>query len=303
MKHPEKKDRRVTFFKGMMVVFLNLCLWVTPDEIVCSSPKEPLTKPIAEIISVDTGAVKINRNGETLPTEKNMELYEGDIITINRSCISLPCLSEDSKDRSKIDQSSLVTLRCLSGNLKDSPKTDPPCITLLCSPEDWKDSSEDVSSFSIKKLCSFNEQKSATQEQGKSTGLSHFLAIVSDFLFPEPVLTAPGAARKWDYLQAAIVDLVAPAATNVLTRQPHFQWLPLPGATQYELTLFDGLNTILWSQTTTETELVYPPEAPALVPGDYYFWQVKGVTTSDGEENSRRGLTRGLRGDRPVLSR
>ena len=123
-------------------------------------------------------------------------------------------------------------------------------------------------------------EKLSLPEQEKSVRLKHVLSAayvgLKSSLFPPPVLSSPGAARKWLRLtEAEVIDLVTPAATKVMTAYPQFEWVSLEGARRYELTVLDGLGRIVWKYQTTEPKINYPQNAPALVSGDYYFWQVK----------------------------
>lgn len=132
-------------------------------------------------------------------------------------------------------------------------------------------------------------------EQGKLAELKYILKAtyvgIKSSLFPQPVLSSPGAVRKWRLLkEAEIVDLLTPVATKVMIRYPHFIWLPLQGIKKYEIIIFDGLGHVLWRHETIKTEIDYPKDAPILIPGEYYFWQVKGVDESYSESDRRKNL-------------
>ncbi|MCP4403843.1 MAG: hypothetical protein GY801_41875 [bacterium] len=128
-------------------------------------------------------------------------------------------------------------------------------------------------------------------EQGTFAELKYILSAaytgMKSSIFPQPVLSSPGAARKWLRLrEAEIIDLLQPVATKVLTSSPHFKWLPLKGVKTYELTLVDGLGDVIWRHETTRTELAYPKEAPVLVPEQYYFWRVRRADETAWESHS-----------------
>lgn len=132
-------------------------------------------------------------------------------------------------------------------------------------------------------------------DQGKWAKLKYVLSAaytgITSSLFPEPVLSSPGAPRKWlRLLEAEIIDLVTPVATKVMTCYPHFKWLPLEGMRKYEITIFDGLGHVIWRHETTKPEFTYPEEAPVLIPGEYYFWQVREVDEKDSTSNLLRNL-------------
>lgn len=95
-------------------------------------------------------------------------------------------------------------------------------------------------------------------------------------LFPPPILSSPGASRKWlPFAEERIIDLVNPVATKIMTPYPCFKWLPIQGVEEYECIIFDGAGRVLWRCITNHTELTYPHEAPSLSSDEYYFWQVR----------------------------
>lgn len=127
-------------------------------------------------------------------------------------------------------------------------------------------------------------------DAGKFSELRNVLSAayvgIKSSLFPGPMLSSPGASRKWTNLrETEIVDLVMPVSTKVMTQYPHFVWLPLSGVKTYEIVVFDGLGRVVWRHKTSQTELFYPQEAPALLPEEYYFWQVTGVDGQAGERS------------------
>ncbi len=132
-------------------------------------------------------------------------------------------------------------------------------------------------------------------EQGKLAKLKYVLSAaytgMKSSLFPQPALSSPGAARKWLHLlEAEIIDLLMPVATKVITPYPRFTWRPLQGIKKYEVIISDGSGQVIWRHETTRTEFDYPQKAPALIPGEYYFWQVKGGDANYRESDPRENL-------------
>ena len=137
--------------------------------------------------------------------------------------------------------------------------------------------------------------KLSIPEPGRFDKLKYVLSAaytgMKSSLFPRPISSSPGAARKWlRLLEAEIIDLVTPVATKVMTPYPHFKWLPLQRIGKYEIVIFDGLGDVMWSHETTKIELDYPKEAPTLIPGEYYFWRVNGVDGNYRESDPRKNL-------------
>jgi hypothetical protein len=267
MKQSGKQNKRVMFIKRAIFILLIFCL--TQKENIRASSEESLGR----IRAVDKDIATIRQKDKTRKARKDKELYEEDTITINRQGCTYcpPSIWPKSRDLIK-PFSDVMNFSCTSNGIEIE-------YYILCPP---KVLSKEVSEFNIKALC-VEQSTTKVEQQEQSLVVAIYKEGASSF---DLGLTKGGAAR-WQHLQKAeIVDLVAPVATNVLTRQPRFRWLPLQGVDQYELTVFDGLSNRLWCQTTTGTELPYPhpPDAPELVPGEYYFWQVKGVAGSKEKE-------------------
>ena len=75
--------------------------------------------------------------------------------------------------------------------------------------------------------------------------------------------------------------VVSPRKTRLLDPHPALRWTAVPGVTQYRVSL-QGVD---WSTTIDgSTETVYPPDAPALVPGTVYRLIVEAGERSPTEE-------------------
>jgi hypothetical protein len=75
--------------------------------------------------------------------------------------------------------------------------------------------------------------------------------------------------------------LRAPANTMVATLNPQFHWDPVENATNYELTLRDREEHILWKGSVSGTEVSYPGDATALAWGQKYRWRVTAQRDGD----------------------
>lgn len=82
-------------------------------------------------------------------------------------------------------------------------------------------------------------------------------------------------------LRGSNILLRSPSHTNVAALQPRFRWDPVENATAYDLKLLDREERILWRQSVSSTETLYPGDALALAPGQKYWWR---VTAREGEE-------------------
>lgn len=72
---------------------------------------------------------------------------------------------------------------------------------------------------------------------------------------------------------------------------PHLEWLPIPGAVTYTMTLFDSYDNVVWSTSTTATSADYPADAPVLLEKRAYFWRLSGFGASGKPlQISRSGL-------------
>lgn len=104
-------------------------------------------------------------------------------------------------------------------------------------------------------------------------------------------------SRLWKHLLASLLPPVRPdihaasrAVIGEVNNRPHglrpvdsrerslplqFDWLPLPGAT-YTVVVLDGKGNELWqSGSLLGPPCPYPAEAPALQPGERYWWEVR----------------------------
>jgi hypothetical protein len=82
--------------------------------------------------------------------------------------------------------------------------------------------------------------------------------------------------------------VVSPRKTRLLDPHPALRWTAVPGVTQYRVSL-QGVD---WSTTIDgSTETVYPPDAPALVPGTVYRLIVEaGERSPTGEPSVGLGF-------------
>jgi hypothetical protein len=81
--------------------------------------------------------------------------------------------------------------------------------------------------------------------------------------------------------------LIAPRATIVLTAQPLIRWNPIPSVEGYRV-IVRG-DDLRWSADVADPEihkLLYPDDAPSLVPGASYTIEVIAVTAGEGEVSS-----------------
>jgi tetratricopeptide (TPR) repeat protein len=81
-----------------------------------------------------------------------------------------------------------------------------------------------------------------------------------------PVAVASETVRSSRAEQAEIPLLLTPRNTYITETQPTFNWQPVPDASGYRLSL-NLANGESWSRETTETNLIYPDDAPPLAPG------------------------------------
>lgn len=78
--------------------------------------------------------------------------------------------------------------------------------------------------------------------------------------------------------------IISPRRTKLMTTNPVLKWNPVSGATTYTVMVRgDGLE---WKTEVTATEMVYPPNAPRLVPGKIYKLIVVGGGYSSEEEKT-----------------
>lgn len=87
---------------------------------------------------------------------------------------------------------------------------------------------------------------------------------------------------------------VAPLEGMSLDPRPFFLWEPAPQGTSYKFTLYEGdVNStpkarIVFETDTKQPQLIYPANAPALVPGNLYSWRISAPadTIRDGSSGS-----------------
>lgn len=87
---------------------------------------------------------------------------------------------------------------------------------------------------------------------------------------------------------------VAPIEGIALDARPFFLWEPAPQSTSYKFTLYEGdVNSvpkarIVFETDTKQPQLIYPADAPALVPGNLYSWRISAppFAIRDGSSGS-----------------
>ena len=80
------------------------------------------------------------------------------------------------------------------------------------------------------------------------------------------------------------VTLIGPVRTRVMASGPVFSWVSQDEYELYRVTLRTTGGDV-WSIETTETEVAYPADAPALTPGETYFWKVEAEDMLDVVES------------------
>jgi hypothetical protein len=66
---------------------------------------------------------------------------------------------------------------------------------------------------------------------------------------------------------SARLKITEPYGSNIFNLRPQFMWQEIPGATSYRVRL---LGNVGWSRATTQPQLIYPENQPALKPGSAY---------------------------------
>ncbi len=70
---------------------------------------------------------------------------------------------------------------------------------------------------------------------------------------------------------------ISPYEGLAYSAQPFFAWTPAPGASSYHFLLRDGTDSsasVVYETDIKEAQLLYPSNAPALIPGKLYTWRV-----------------------------
>jgi hypothetical protein len=95
---------------------------------------------------------------------------------------------------------------------------------------------------------------------------------------PVPCHTEGAPERKLNASRGSaeqVPTVLSPRSTKLLHARPALRWLAVPGASRYTLKFSDA-ETLAhhWSTSVEGTELAYPVDAPALLPGHTYVLQV-----------------------------
>jgi len=71
------------------------------------------------------------------------------------------------------------------------------------------------------------------------------------------------------------LQLTSPTSQEVVTSEPTFSWEPVPDAPAYRVTVYvAGSAEPYWETVVSDTSVAYPADAPPLMPGVTYQWQV-----------------------------
>ncbi len=92
-------------------------------------------------------------------------------------------------------------------------------------------------------------------------------------------VSALGGLRAGEREQA-IVNLT-PRQTRIRQGRPTFAWMASEEFEGYRVRLYDAAGREVWTGAATGSERVYPDDAPALVAGSQYVWNVEGETMLD----------------------
>lgn len=76
------------------------------------------------------------------------------------------------------------------------------------------------------------------------------------------------------------IEITFPRNSKITSSRPHFAWNSAGDFDEFKVVVRSSEGEI-WSETTTNTEIAYPADAPALRPGETYFWQVEGEDMLD----------------------
>lgn len=82
-------------------------------------------------------------------------------------------------------------------------------------------------------------------------------------------------------LRGANLLLRSPSRTNIATLRPRFRWEPVDNAKAYDLKVLDREERILWQQSGSGTEVLYPADATPLAWGQKYWWRVTARDAQD----------------------
>lgn len=100
---------------------------------------------------------------------------------------------------------------------------------------------------------------------------------------------ASGFARREQNTPGVVRDpkmrLMWPVNSNVLQARPTFYWTNHPQATDYQPLIRDETGEEVWRGTVAAHTLTYPDDAPALQPGQKYFWDVIPYTSGVAGRN------------------
>ena len=79
---------------------------------------------------------------------------------------------------------------------------------------------------------------------------------------------------------SADIEISFPRNSKITSARPQFSWTSAGDFEEYKVTVRTA-NGAVWSGSTSDMEMMYPADAPALVAGETYFWQVDGEDMLD----------------------
>lgn len=71
--------------------------------------------------------------------------------------------------------------------------------------------------------------------------------------------------------------LITPRNTAVTETRPIWRWNEVDSSNGYQLTVINAVTGQSWQSQTSATELIYPVDAPPLLPGSTYLTQLKSI--------------------------
>jgi hypothetical protein len=71
------------------------------------------------------------------------------------------------------------------------------------------------------------------------------------------------------------IMLVYPRKSKIPKSRPRFEWNATEPFDRYVVSVYNE-SGIVWSQTTRDQSVLFPPDEPPLAKGQSYFWNVKG---------------------------
>ncbi len=84
--------------------------------------------------------------------------------------------------------------------------------------------------------------------------------------------------------------IISPRKTLLFSRRPTIRWAPVAGSnekTKYKVTLYGENKRLIWSrETVSKSVLVYPDNAPSLIPGQTYLV----VVSTDGKSSEQEDV-------------